>query len=553
MGKIGRNERCPCGSGKKFKHCHGKNGATIPIPSEQIKDVLRAHQAKEATRVKQQGLGRPIISTEFQGHRIVAVKDKLHASKSWKFFTDFLADYIKVTLGGDWGNAEIKKPFKNRHPLMQWYDAYCRLQQRHAKKAGEPYSAEITGVVYCYLGLAYNLYLIRHNVKLQGLYVERLKVADQFQSAYHELMIANILIRAGFELELEDETDRRSKHCEFSASSIRTGKKYSVEAKMRSERDTLAKRHGKRGGDPTARLIKHVNAALAKPAVGERLIFVDVNTDPIDLKAFAEGEEAVPRWVTGSENKLENLERRIGDDVQAYVFVTNMSFHRSLEDSFLGQILTTYGLGIPDFAKPIYGRPKEVWKKKQKHIDMEYIKESIRTYPKIPNHFEGDLPSVEDGARERIRIGGKYDFVDAGVRGVVTSATVFESKKQVYVGVHTDDGKGVILREPMSDYEIKVYRDFPDTYFGVVQEVSKNYTDPFEFYERMVEIHRSYPRENILRMAKDAPDIDYLTKLDDLDLVLEFCERLSNNVMRRSKDKGAPGVSVRSGCSAVLR
>ena len=22
--KIGRNERCWCGSGKKFKHCHGK-------------------------------------------------------------------------------------------------------------------------------------------------------------------------------------------------------------------------------------------------------------------------------------------------------------------------------------------------------------------------------------------------------------------------------------------------------------------------------------------------------------------------------------------------
>ena len=22
--KIGRNEKCPCGSGKKFKHCHGK-------------------------------------------------------------------------------------------------------------------------------------------------------------------------------------------------------------------------------------------------------------------------------------------------------------------------------------------------------------------------------------------------------------------------------------------------------------------------------------------------------------------------------------------------
>ena len=25
-GKVGRNEVCPCGSGKKFKHCHGKYG-----------------------------------------------------------------------------------------------------------------------------------------------------------------------------------------------------------------------------------------------------------------------------------------------------------------------------------------------------------------------------------------------------------------------------------------------------------------------------------------------------------------------------------------------
>jgi len=24
--KVGRNEPCPCGSGKKFKHCHGKGG-----------------------------------------------------------------------------------------------------------------------------------------------------------------------------------------------------------------------------------------------------------------------------------------------------------------------------------------------------------------------------------------------------------------------------------------------------------------------------------------------------------------------------------------------
>jgi preprotein translocase subunit SecA len=25
-GKVGRNETCPCGSGKKYKHCHGRFG-----------------------------------------------------------------------------------------------------------------------------------------------------------------------------------------------------------------------------------------------------------------------------------------------------------------------------------------------------------------------------------------------------------------------------------------------------------------------------------------------------------------------------------------------
>jgi preprotein translocase subunit SecA len=25
--KVGRNDPCPCGSGKKYKHCHGRDQA----------------------------------------------------------------------------------------------------------------------------------------------------------------------------------------------------------------------------------------------------------------------------------------------------------------------------------------------------------------------------------------------------------------------------------------------------------------------------------------------------------------------------------------------
>jgi preprotein translocase subunit SecA len=35
MPKIGPNDRCPCGSGKKFKKCHGRPGAA-PLTAEQI-------------------------------------------------------------------------------------------------------------------------------------------------------------------------------------------------------------------------------------------------------------------------------------------------------------------------------------------------------------------------------------------------------------------------------------------------------------------------------------------------------------------------------------
>ena len=37
--KIDRNELCPCGSGLKFKNCHGKNGATTYTPDEEAEEA----------------------------------------------------------------------------------------------------------------------------------------------------------------------------------------------------------------------------------------------------------------------------------------------------------------------------------------------------------------------------------------------------------------------------------------------------------------------------------------------------------------------------------
>jgi hypothetical protein len=97
---------------------------------------------------------------------MVAVRNTIHWSPKWKTFPDFLGDYIRRIFDPACGNSEIAKPFEQRHPLMKWYDAYCRYQQLTITKPGEVHSAPITGIVACYLGLAYSLYLLDHNVEL---------------------------------------------------------------------------------------------------------------------------------------------------------------------------------------------------------------------------------------------------------------------------------------------------------------------------------------------------------------------------------------------------
>ena|ERR1051326_2369324 len=125
--KIGRNQPCPCGSGLKFKRCHGSLRRE-PSEGETVRKIEQIN-ADQRIRERQQGLGRPIVASAVGDRQWVAVGRRLMNSSEWKTFADFLGDYIKSVIGSDWGNAEIQKPFAERHVLIQWYDDYCRYQQ----------------------------------------------------------------------------------------------------------------------------------------------------------------------------------------------------------------------------------------------------------------------------------------------------------------------------------------------------------------------------------------------------------------------------------------
>ena len=56
MAKIGRNERCPCGSGKKYKHCCARNPQVAQRPStpeEQLKISLMDAVEKSSKAAEQ--------------------------------------------------------------------------------------------------------------------------------------------------------------------------------------------------------------------------------------------------------------------------------------------------------------------------------------------------------------------------------------------------------------------------------------------------------------------------------------------------------------------
>jgi hypothetical protein len=494
-------------------------------------------EAAELIRSQQQGLGKGIIAIKHQERQFVAVGNTLYHSSKWRTFTDFLQDYLKMTLGEEWGNSEISKAFEERHTILQWYHKYCEQQKAHHDGTNNVKSMPVTGLVYCYLGLAYNLYLLKHNVELQKRYIERLKDINNFQGAYYELIVANCLIRAGFRLHLEDESDETTKHCEFSAVSGKTGKTYWVEAKSRAVAGLLGKstKNGTTNNDPTCMLSKHINSALLKPASGERLIFIDVNT------GFEEGTN--PAWIEKAGTKLDMKEKDLKAGQIAYIFVTNIGYHWDLDGEGAGAAILGHGLGITDFAKKGYFRLSEIYRRKQRHIDAYDIMAAFKDYPQLPATFDGSLPSdAFDDNSKRLIIGETYFFegVDGeeGLTATVTSATVAEHEKQMYIG--TD--KGHVLTRPMSDAELADYRSHRDAFFGVLHRQGKTAKNEYEFYEDLVEIHMAYSRENLLRLTEKWPDADELKKLSHEDLVLEYCERASLSVIGNSGRQDQPSL-----------
>lgn len=547
--KVGPNDRCPCGSGRKFKRCHSgvQHTLSVLIAHDKVeKEIIgqgrrhfAKHKAQELQRQRQQGLGRPIISLEYKGYRFVAVGNRLHYGK-WKTFADFLTNYIKGTLGSEWGNAEIAKPLAERHPLLQWYDKICHLQTAHAKEPGSLFSTPITGAVSAYHRLAYNLYLIAHNGKdIQTRLIARLKNKDNFQGAFFEAQVAAWLIKAGFELEFEDESDRTSKHCEFTATYMATGEKYSVEAKSRRIESTNSSR---------AKVGRKLREALEKKANHKRLIFLDLNKPLHTQEAADIAVDRAERIVSQSEG----LEIDGAPAPPAYVCITNMNDQYALDTSALAMMISFRGFKIHDFMGDEFPSLREAARARERHWPMFQLFKSLEEHREIPQTFGGELPSevFAPTPQSRLRVGQLYAV--PGPDGVDVTARLMQA-------MVINDKAHCVLQDPatnnswigtfdMTPGELADYARHPDTFFGVYQQQTRRVETAMEMFDFLVDVYREIPKDRLIELLPNYADKEVPRAMSQKELVELLAERYAMTVIangfavktRRNKRRGPP-------------
>lgn len=545
MGKIGRNQPCTCGSGKKFKHCHGPVSQAVDasIPPQIWAGIERKRGEMEAIqrrRQQQQGLGRPIISGQVSAQRFVAVGARLYHSTKWRTFHDFLRDYLLGSLSPEWANAEQAKPVEQRHPILRWY-AQASEQAKNLQVAkGTVISGPMTGAMRAFMNLAYNNYLVAHHGDGQAMadiYLRRLRSArtDDFTGALFETYAAAAFLKAGFKLSYE-ETARRSTSCvEFVATWPATSEKFSVEVKARVRGAGATTAIDDSDDAKRLRVGAKLVKALTKAADHTRVVMIEVNIP----EQLTEGDR-LEGWAAGAVAQIRGNETATRSDSSlyppAYVFVTNHAYHHDLAGTGGGMQVVADGFRISDFGPDVrYQGYREILAARERHAAMMALIESMRAHYEIPATFNGEMPGtlVAPSLIAPLRIGQRYPVPDgsgAEVPGLLTSATVLEMERLAYGIYELEDGRRVIATNPLTAEELADYRRYPDTFFNAITPVAAKAHTFVEKCDFLFKTYQHSTREKLLEFMANATDIDYMRTLSQRDLAIIYCERMAHAI-----------------------
>jgi hypothetical protein len=352
--------------------------------------------------------------------------------------------------------------------------------------------------------------------------IHRLKDLNQFSGAYYETYVAASFIKAGFDLEFENEADSTTSHCEFTATSRLTGKRYSVEAKAREPHKA------------DANVSNQLYEALRKKANHQRIVFIDVNVSEDTIK----GESL--KWVDDAlqtfRKKESSLTIQGASAPSAYIVLTNHPFVYNLENSNFNRAVVAEGFKIPDFGHRVpFPSIRAAREARDRHSDMFSLMDSVRTHYEIPSTFDGEIPEFAFGeTTNRLVVGQLYQVPDkdgSPLVGQLVDAIVVENERLAYGTYKVGDGRQIIVTNPLTEEEIRAYRRHPDTFFGVLKEDGEQIDDPLELFDFIHKVYRQTSKEKLLEFMKGYPDMERLKAMQQEELAVIYCEGIVEHML----------------------
>jgi hypothetical protein len=520
---IRSNEPCPCGSEFKFKNCHGD----LKLSDARLK---LQQEAKEYQRVQQQGLGKPIESWLDAGKRFVKVGDDIYSSACWKTFPDFLLDYAKHMFKPGWGNKEICKLDELIHPIIRMYQKFCHNQKECTKDEKHINFIQLNRGSNAFITFIYNIYLIHHhNKECMPKLLKRLKQPEHFFGAFYETYIIAMLIVSGFKIELEDESDRKTKHFEGTAIDSR-GRKFPFECKSIEVKGQL----GFQGDEKFSSVDKLGNKIKSKLKEGLeqkytdeiKLLFIELNipSDKVNDELWKKCEKNIAELEEDfvSENKCH----------RAYVVFTNHPFQYDMNAVNSGESFFITAFNVPSFMK-FHNLEEELLVRKE-HADIFRLKECMDLYcGKIPSTFDGANPVCEAKKLYVIKIGDRFPL-DNGKSGIVKDALLVpNSNKAVYI-VSCYDGSNIMCSVELDKDSIMAYEQHPETFFGKVDK-KNNINAEYELYSFFYEIYKGSPKEKIIEFMVGASSDLNIKEMSQPDLARLYCIGLVYNIFSEKK------------------
>jgi hypothetical protein len=172
---------------------------------------------------------------------------------------------------------------------------------------------------------------------------------------------------------------------------------------------------------------------------------------------------------------------------------------------------------------------------RERHIELHWLLKVMETRGVIPSTFDDRFPeevfSIDQTAP--LRVGNTYlvpDETGDEFPGILYEGVVSERERKATCIFQLADGRHIICTVPLTEAEVAIYRQSPDTFFGILKHVPKGLKQPIDMYDFLHETYAKTPRSKLLEFIANWPEFYEWRDLPEEELAKRYCARMAEGM-----------------------